>query len=196
MSGTPARDLAAYVGDSLWADACLRPLLDADRDETHGTEAFCDEPTNSHPGRPIRREQMGWPSDFHRAVVSYGRFSTAPAFGSTPPWLERWSFVVSVFARETITLEDGSTAGAGDLWALDIYDHVRRILGWVQGPNSGALPLACDGNLLVMKRVHGGDVQPLEFDNEHHYWRIASRFQWLVVARGLTSTPCHPCGTP
>ena len=193
MSYFTGRDMAAAIRDALLADPCLAGLLDDEADVSHGTDAFCDESVNAHPGRAIRREQMGWPSDFSRAVITYGRFQAIPAFpASVHPWVENWSFVVSVFAREGITRSDGTDGGSGDLWALDIYEHVRRILGWVRG-NDG---LPCNGNFRVLSRRHDGEVQPLKFNDSHRYWQIATRFTWMTVSRGLIAPICLPCEAP
>lgn len=184
-----SRELSSAVGDLLYYDPCIRPLLDDEVDETHGTEAFCDQPTNSHPGRPVRREQMGWPSDFHRAVISFGQFQPLPAFGSAPPWVEQWTFVVNVFARERIILSDGTKAGNGDLWAMDIMRGVVRRLGWERAHDG----IPCDADFRVMRRIHLGDSFPLDFNDAQRYWQIGTRFRWITVSRGLIPPICVPC---
>jgi hypothetical protein len=194
---TPGRDLAAIIYDRLTTDECLNGLLD-ELGVSHGTDpAFCDEPTNSETARPVRREQQGWPSDFTKAVITFGRFQKAPAFDGRTPWVEDWFFVVSVFARELILGADGTALGAGDLWALDIHDHVVRIIGWsipgrggAVAPNAG---IACDGSFVVANRVHVNDGLPLNWDNTHHFWQIQARFRWTVIGRGLVAPICEPC---
>ena len=85
-----------------------------------------------------------------------------------------------------------SHAGGGDLWAMDIYHHVVRILGWDQTPPPGQ---PCGPDFLVMRRRHVGDSLPLSWIDEHQWWQIGTRFSWWVLSRGLVAPPpCIPCG--
>lgn len=175
---------------ALYDDPCLLPLLDREEDTSHGSLAFCDEPESTHSGRPIRREQQGWPGDFSRAVVTVGRLSRAPAAFTRRPWLESWSFVVSVFCRETIKLDNGSSGGAGDLWCQDIRDHVARILGW-----NADLGSTCEQGFAVLTRRHETTVLPINYNEKQRHWTAQDRFRWLVLSRGLEAPVCVPCGT-
>ena len=76
----------AVVYDALASDVCLGPLLDREEQVTHGTDDWCDEPTNRHTLWAVRREQQGFPGHFSRAVVTFGRFGKiAVTRGQHPP---------------------------------------------------------------------------------------------------------------
>jgi hypothetical protein len=190
MSYMTGRDLGAVIYDLLHNDPCLLPLLDTEADTLHGSDALCDEHQSSHAGRPIRREQQQWPSDFSRAIVTFGRFARAPYSPSNRPWLENWTFVVSIYVQQQIILDDGSNGGAGDLWMRDIYDHVVRILGWRGGP-----AIDCNAPFQLHARSHVGEVREENFHSDHRYWNHQTRFRWLLLSRGLVAPVCVPCGT-
>src|SRR3990172_310010 len=128
MSG---RLIAAVVYDRLANDPCLVDYLDAEVLALHGSADDCDMPLNSDLSIGVRREQQGWPSDFHRCVLTFGRFGRSTALDGHAPWLEDWTFVVSGFARQTVTANDGTRSG-GDLWLLDAWDQGVRLLAWGQ----------------------------------------------------------------
>jgi hypothetical protein len=168
--------------------------LDTEREGEHGTEAFCDEPVTNHPARSIRRVQQHWPTDFDRAIVVFGNFRLAPRGGvNSRPWVEEWTFTVNVFAQEVITLDDGSIGGPPDIWAGEIYEQVRRRLGWFLPGIGGNVELPCDGDFAVINRKHLGTSVDLGFDTELRRWRIGGRFQWTIVVRGLLPPLCQPC---
>jgi hypothetical protein len=181
-----ARAIIATIYDLLADDVCLASgyLEPADATTIHGSEDFCDMPLNSHFGRPIRREEQGWPGDFTRAVVTFGRLSRSPRSINQRPWIESWTFVVGVWVRQT-PKDEMNVPSPGDLWALDIYDMVVRILGWQAG--GAALPLECGegGMILVPHREHVGDVVDLHFNDKLAAWEIQTRFRWTVISRGL-----------
>lgn len=178
------RELASIIYDDLSGDQCLAPYLDDASPEEHGLHP-CDQPETSHRGRPIRRYEQGWPGDFDRAVVAFGRFGTAP-FSLTPQWRQRVSFLVGIWVHSTVTSEDGSTVSPGDLWAGDIYDQIRRILAWDRKRRS------CNQDVVVAHREHTGDTVPLTYDNDKRVWYWVANFDWLVVSRGLRA-PLAAC---
>lgn len=184
------RDLSAVIYDMLASDACLMPLLDSETTVAHGSPALCDEHESSHPGRPIRREQQRWPSDFSRAIVTFGRFNQAPVAPGHRGWLETWTFVVSIYVQEQVTLDDGSNGGAGDLWLRDIKSHVIRRLGWEPGP-----AIDCGAQFRLLRRAHFGTVREENFDTDHRYWNFSTRFRWFLLSRGTVAPVCVPCGT-
>jgi hypothetical protein len=190
-----ARLLWISAMQALYDSPCgLLPLLDREVDGEHGSDAFCDEPRSTHAGRPIRREEQGWPSDFSRAVVTVGRLSRSPRSFTSRPWLESWTLVASGFAREEISLDSGLSGGPGDLWLADIYDKVVKILG---GWYDEALldPAGCAAGFAVMQRRHDSDVLPLQFNDDHRFWWFQARFRWLVLSAGTVVVECQPCGT-
>lgn len=178
---------------ALYDDECLRDLLDTEAETTHGSERFCDEPLSTHGNPPVRRAQMGWPSDFKRACVTVAAPGAAPFNrAGSRPWFESWSFVVSMYARETIKLDNGQKGGTGDLWLSDIYDRVRLVLG--VSAFDGGPPVECSSGIAVFSRSHFGDVNR-GFEDTHRHWFIQTRFVWLVLSRGLVAPICVPCGT-
>ena len=187
------RGLVTIVVDALASDPCLAPLLDVEERVDHGTEDWCDETANWHELPAVRREEMGWPGHVTRAVITVGRFGKIPFRGGIiRPNLEEWIFGVNIFTRSEIKRDDGTDAGAGDLWAMDIYHHVVRILGWDQSPPVGQ---ECGPDFLVMRRRHIGDALPLSWIDDRRWWQIGTRFSWWVLSRGLViPPPCIPCG--
>jgi hypothetical protein len=183
MSG---RALAAAVHDRLALDVCLAPYLDRDVLTLHGSGDDCDMPWNLHNSLGVRRESQGWPSDFHRCVLTFGRFGRSRHSLNHPPWIEDWTFVVSGFARQTVIADDGERSG-GDLWLLDVWDNVMRLLAWDQSKDG------CDG-ILVGRRDLEGTIVDLSWLDDLRAWTMASRFRWSVVSRGLTVPAENCCG--
>lgn len=190
---TTGRGIFAVVHDALVSDPCLGPYLDSEELITHGTEDWCDEPRSSHELPAVRREEQGWPGHFTRAVITIGRIGATPfRNGTIRPELEDWVVGINIFTRSEIVRDDGSPAGGGDMWALDIYAHVRRILGWDQTPPA-AQP--CGPDFIVHRRRHLGDSLPLSWVDDRRWWQIGTRFIWTVLSRGLIApVPCIPCG--
>jgi hypothetical protein len=184
------RSLVAVVNDSLEADVCLAEYIDRLNVTTiHGTEDDCDYPKETHPNRPIRREKMGWPGDFQRAVVTFGRFERSPFSRFRAPWIESWTFVVGLYARETVAADDGIRS-SGDLWVLDMYDIIVRILGWSQVNELGCGEF---DPILIARRSHVGNVTDLTFLDDRRAWHLATRFRWAVVSRGLVAPVPNCC---
>lgn len=195
---TTGHGLLAVIYDALVADACLGPLLDIEKHVTHGTADWCDEPTNTHLLPAIRRSQMGQPGHFEKAVVTFGIMGKNPfQGGNNRPHLEDWIIKADVFVRSPVV--EAPTAGSpaipigdGDVRALEIYQHVVRILGWDQTPPPFQ---TCGPDFLVMIRRHIADSLPLGWNEDHRWWRIGTRFRWTVLSRGLVAPPpCVPCG--
>jgi hypothetical protein len=185
------RDLSAAIYDLLANDPCLGYFLDTkEAPLAHGSTALCDEHESYHVGRPIRREQQRWPSDFSRAIITFGRFARAPYSPGNRPWLENWTFVVSIFVQEQVVLDDGTNVGAGDLWMRDIYDHVVRVLGWNPGT-----PIGCGAPFRLLSRGHVGPAREENFNTDQRYWNLSTRFRWILVSRGIVAPVCVPCGT-
>jgi hypothetical protein len=183
-----ARAMAALIYDLLAGDACLPAYLDENPLVTHGTGAMCGQPIETHESLPVRREKQGWPGDFCDAIVTFGRFSRSPIgpFGLDRS-KEAFTFVVGIYVKSTVDDENG-VSSPGDLWALDIYDHVIRILGREK------IRLPCPSDLLVAYTEHVGDVRELDWDEERRAWVILTRFRWYVVGRGLR-VPAEECCT-
>jgi hypothetical protein len=187
------RALVATIYDLLTNDPCLAPYLDpADELVTHGGEDPCGQPFEVHALERIRRAEQGSPGDFCRAVVTFGGFSRTPFFGFNDRSRETWSFIVGIFVRSTVTGDDG-TISVGDTWALDMYDHVVRILGW--GPLPANRP-ECPAEFLVARMAHVGDTSPLSFQEDLRAWRILTRFSWITIGEGLRIPAADCCGEP
>jgi len=186
------RALVATIHDLLTADVCLAPYLDPlDALVTHGGEDPCGQPFEVHALERIRREEQGSPGDFCRAVVTFGRFSRTPFFNQNDRSRESWTFVIGIFVRSTVTSDDGATS-VGDTWALDMYDHVVRILG--NGPLAENRP-ECPADFLVARMQHEGDVSPLGWQEDLRAWRILTRFRWFTIGSGLR-IPASDCCEP
>lgn len=173
-----SRNLAAIVYDDLMNDVCLANFLDTEHLTVHGTDTSCDMPINVHSARPVRREAQGWPGDFDRAVVTFGRFSRSPFSPDNAKWFESWTFVISIFVRETVRDEQGDPISTGDLWALDIYDIILRVLAWTNSQQ------ACGSEVFVAQREHEGDIIELSYNEQLGAWQISTRFRWTVISRG------------
>lgn len=190
MSG---RAIMAQVYDTLRGDTCLTALLDTEGQTVgHGTAEACDQPAETEIMRSVRRESQGWPADFQRAIVTVGRLTRSPFSVETVKWLESWSFVVSIFVRESPLSDDGHALGAGDLYALDIHDQVVRLLAWLK------TQIDCPSEIGVLRKWHEGDIIELSYNEKDRLWQIASRFRWDVVSRGLEvmAEVCNPCPDP
>lgn len=184
------RALAAVVYDSLASDVCLAEYIDRLNVTTiHGTEDDCDYPRETHQNHPIRRNQMGWPGDFQRAVVTFGRWQRSPWSRFRPGWIESWTFDIGLYARETVT-DDSGVKSAGDLWLLDMHDIVVRILGWNQINELECGPF---DPILIARRTHVGNAKELEFIEERRAWHLETRFRWAVVSRGLIAPVPNCC---
>lgn len=85
--------------------------------------------------------------------------------------------MVSGFARQTVTDDDGVRSG-GDLWLLDVWDQVVRILAWDQTKDG------CDG-ILIGRRDLEGTIVDLSWLEDLRAWTTAGRFRWSIVSRGL-----------
>lgn len=184
-----ARALSAIIYDTLVDDICLGDYLDTPGTTTHGSEDWCDEPLNTHQRPPIRREDQGWPGDFSRAVVTFGRIGRSPWSDSKVGWVESWTFVIGIWVRQTVTSNEGERS-PGDLWAMDIYDSVVRALGWDQ---RGLAQDCRNGLILVARRRHVGDIVPLTFNEDLGAWEIQTRFRWAAVSRGLIAPQPPAC---
>jgi hypothetical protein len=184
-----ARELAALVRDRLLADPCLAPYLETEAIVVHGTDAACGQPLESHPSPGIRREEQGWPGDFRRCVVTFGRFSRSPVPGiGLDRSRETWTFVISGFARSTVKDENG-VEQPGDLWLMDVYDIVTRIMTTHPGTDAQA----CAGApVLVAWREHSGDVRELGWDEALGAWVFQTRFRWWAIGPGVRpkASPC------
>jgi hypothetical protein len=190
MSG---RAIYASIVDTLEADSCLMELLDTPIQTIgHGSSDVCDQPAETEITRPIRRESQGWPADFQRAIVTIGRLGASPFATETAKWLESWTFVVSIFVRESPLTDDGDALGTGDMYALDIYQEVRRLLAWAK------TQVVCPNEIAVLRKWHEGDIIELSFNEKDRLWQIATRFRWDVVSRGLEAMAevCNPCPDP
>lgn len=188
------RALTATVHDSLVNDVCLFPLLDTEKEVTHGTAAWCDEPTNRHRLPAVRRSKMGWPGHFERAAITFSVEGKGPFQGGTNRRnVEDWVVKINIFTRSPVVLDDGSPGGEGDLLAGEIYEHVVRILGHDQ---SAPVDQACGPEYILYIRRHAGDSFPLDWVVDRQWWQIGTRFVWTVQSRGLIApVPCIPCGT-
>lgn len=175
MSG---RAILATIYDDLSLDSCLLPLLD-ELDVSHGSDDDCDQPRTSHVAWPIRRFQQNWPSHFTRAVVAFGDISKSPHSIDRPRWMEDWTFRVGAWAQKNVTV--GGAESPGDLWALDVHDHIVRILAWDQKPST------CSEGIAVLERNLDGAAQSLSMDVETGIWSIVSQFRWTVISRGLVA---------
>lgn len=187
MSG---RDISAHIYDALTLDLCMGDYLEPPGTTTHGSEEHCDQPVNQHVSRPVRREEQGWPGDFNRAVVTFGRLSRSPFAFNRVKWAESWTFVVGIWVRQTVVDDDGERS-PGDLWAQDIYANVVRALAWTKGNAD----LDCTGRFLVFERNHEGDIVPLHYNSDLGAWEIQTRFRWGIVSRGLIA-PVPACCEP
>jgi hypothetical protein len=184
-----ARALTSLIGDMLAADVCLADYLDTPSTTTHGSEDWCDQPVNQHGHPQIRRELQGWPGDFKRAIVTYGRLGRSFFTVDKKPWVESWTFVVGLWSRQTVIANDGERS-PGDLWLLDMYDSVVRILGWEKGANG---LVDCDDPLvLIARKEHVGNIVDLTFNESLGCWELQTRFRWIVISRGLT-VPVPSC---
>lgn len=154
-----------------------------------GSLNYCDQPLTSHEGRPVRRYEQGWPSGFEKCVVAFGNLSRSQFSPDSVRWMENWTFRCGVWCQKTIT--DNGVSSAGDLWTLDVHNHLVRILGWDQKRRS------CDSStdVIVMQRQLDGDVTGLAWEQETGVWMYVSQFRWLVVSRGLVApvADCNPC---
>jgi hypothetical protein len=86
-----ARAITATIYDMLADDVCLPEYLDTDSVTVHGSEDWCDQPLNTHDHPPIRREDQGWPGDFKRAIVTFGRVGRSRYASKRPGWVESWT---------------------------------------------------------------------------------------------------------
>lgn len=179
------RELAAIVGDKLAGDPCLADYLDDPNIILrHGTAYPCTQPAEAHNSQPIRREQQTWPSDFCNAVVTFGQFSRSPAVLLPGP-RSSWTFRVGIFVHDVVRVD--GVDYQGDLWCLDIYAMVIRILEWEKERRS------CTDQVLVVEQFHEGDQIPHEWYPPLRAWRIVTRFRWNVIQRGILPPSVSGC---
>lgn len=186
------RAINAAIHDALHGDVCLLPLLDVELPTSHGSVDYCDQPPTSHAGRPLRRFEQGWPSDFQRAVVTWGNFASGPLGADNPQEMHTHIFQVGIFVNKTVTDELGNTS-AGDLYAHDIREHVIRILALQEDE----LLAACTGNgaIRIMQTRHAGDILPVSFNTDLSVWQATTQFSWIVLGPGVRAPAarCRPC---
>jgi hypothetical protein len=184
------RGITTLIRDALYNDACLLPLLDKELRTSHGSSDFCDQPVTSEAGRPIRRYEQGWPSDFQRAVVAFGQLSSGPLGAENPQEMHIWTFQVGIFVHKSPVKDDG-TELAGDELAGEIRDHVIRILALEEAD----LKTQCQGNgdLRLMLARHAGDILPISFNVDLSVWQATTQFAWTVLGPGVR-TPAVGCG--
>jgi hypothetical protein len=186
------RAINAAIHDALHGDVCLMPLLDVELPTSHGSVDYCDQPPTSEAGRPLRRVEQGWPSDFQRAVVTWGNFASGPLGADQPQEMQILTFQVGIFVIKTVA-DDAGDESAGDLYAHDIREHVIRILALQEDE----LLAACAGNgeMRLMQTRHAGDILPVSFNTDISVWQATTQFAWIVLGPGVRAPAarCRPC---
>lgn len=168
------RAIFTEIYDELLGDACLRPLLDAFDQETHGVA--CDQPVTTENRRPIRRFFSAEPGDFDSCILAVSHFDRDQPDRTKRRGQEEWFFRVHGYAQQTVTR--GTETLSGDLHLMDVRDAVVRILGWEQ------TRLVCPGPIVINRKWHDATVLRISWNAPLGVFEFQEQFVWDVTSRG------------